>query len=158
MATTARGRRSRATAAAHAADDAAAAAAAPDRLRSDKRLRNRLAQQSTRQKQAARIRQLEHFVDNIQALSASPRDSQTQTQRMQLRLLELMRENQELREGILRMRKKLLSLSSVAQCGAGTCFGHLLSPARPRCILFVLPSFLHTHSQHSHVSRTPPFT
>jgi hypothetical protein len=94
-------------------------AAEQQRRREKKRIQNRLSQQSCREKQASYVRQLERFVENIQAASESGTDSPSYVQQLQTRLWDCMKENQELREAILQMRKKMLSLSVAASSGAG---------------------------------------
>ncbi|KAI9854668.1 MAG: hypothetical protein M1813_000915 [Trichoglossum hirsutum] len=94
------------------------------RRREKKRAQNRLSQQSCREKQASYVRQLERFVENIQAAglgmaASGGTESQAYTQQLQNRLWNTMKENQELRDAMLRMRKKMMSLSASAQSGAG---------------------------------------
>ncbi|KAH0541235.1 hypothetical protein FGG08_004291 [Glutinoglossum americanum] len=92
--------------------------AAEQRKRDKKRVQNRLSQQCYREKQASYIKQLERFVENVQAAGSGQADIPSQLQEMQKKQLRLMKENQELREAILRMRKKLLSLSTAASTSA----------------------------------------
>ena len=96
-----------------------ATAAQQQRRREKKRVQNRLSQQSCREKQASYVRQLERFVENIQAAPGVGVDSPSYVQQLQARLWSCMKENQELREGMLQMRKKMLSLSVAASSGAG---------------------------------------
>jgi hypothetical protein len=123
-------------------------AAEQQRRRDKKRVQNRLSQQSCREKQASYVRQLEHFVENMQASGmggvaasgpgAGGDSSQTYIWELQSRLWNLMKENQELRDAMLRMRKKMLSLGAAASSGAGTrgladpeSLLHYLHPALP---------------------------
>ncbi|KAI9763556.1 MAG: hypothetical protein M1840_000418 [Geoglossum simile] len=92
--------------------------AVEQRKRDKKRVQNRLSQQCYREKQASYIKQLERFVENVQAAGSGSADIPSQLQEMQRKQLRLMKENQELREAILRMRKKLLSLSTAASTSA----------------------------------------
>jgi hypothetical protein len=94
--------------------------AVEQRKRDKKRVQNRLSQQCYREKQASYIKQLERFVENVQSAGSGSADTPSQLQEMQKKQLRLMKENQELREAILRMRKKLLSLSTAASTSAGT--------------------------------------
>jgi hypothetical protein len=97
-----------------------------------KRVQNRLSQQCYREKQVSYIKQLERFVENVQSAGSGSADTPSQLQEMQEKQLRLMKENQELREAILRMRKKLLSLSTAACTSAGTRTNR--SPmTRPSC-------------------------
>jgi hypothetical protein len=94
--------------------------AAEQRKRDKKRVQNRLSQQCYREKQASYIKQLERFVENVQSAGSGSAGSPSQLEGMQKKQLRLMKENQELREAILRLRKKLLSLSTAASTSAGT--------------------------------------
>ncbi|KAH0558850.1 hypothetical protein GP486_004514 [Trichoglossum hirsutum] len=102
--------------------------AAEQRRRDKKRVQNRLSQQCYREKQASYIKQLERFVENVQSAGSGSADIPSQLQEMQKKQLHLMKENQELREAILRMRKKLLSLSTAASTSADdVIFGRILN-------------------------------
>lgn len=79
--------------------------------RDKKRAQNRRAQQCYREKQAARMKQLAEMVQELESSSTTEaKDGRSQ--------LELLKENQSLRESLLRMRKSLLSLSSAASFSA----------------------------------------
>jgi hypothetical protein len=83
--------------------------------RERKRLQNRISQQCFREKQATYIKHLEQFVSNIEG-SNGFNDSDA------AKKLQLIRENHVLRESLLNMRKKLLSLSAQATFIASTYF------------------------------------
>ncbi|KAI9767826.1 MAG: hypothetical protein M1839_004340 [Geoglossum umbratile] len=99
------------------------------RRREKKRVQNRLSQKSCREKQASYVRQLEQFIDNIQVASGN---LPSYVQQLQTSLWNCMKENQELREAILQMRKKMLSLSAAASSGADDAiFSQLIFAPRP---------------------------
>jgi hypothetical protein len=89
------------------------------RRRDKRRIQNRLSQQCSREKQLSYVTQLEQFVEDIRSPGVGLEDTQAQLRRLQKNHLSLMKENRELREALLRMRKKLLSLSSAASSHAG---------------------------------------
>jgi Domain of unknown function (DUF3425) len=96
-----------------------------DRRRSVKRVQNRLSQQCHRENRTSYIRQLERFVEAIQCCSVartdgSPdeRDPQVVLRLMHKKELQLVRENQKLRDAALRVRRKMLRLSVEAEGAA----------------------------------------
>ncbi|KAH0560054.1 hypothetical protein GP486_003427 [Trichoglossum hirsutum] len=111
-------RRSKRTVA--ATDNNANAADAPKQHRRDKkRAQNRISQQCKRERQASYIRQLERFAEDIQPSATGLEGPQAQLQHLQTKHSDLLRENQELREGLMKMRKKLISLgAAAASCAA----------------------------------------
>lgn len=80
-----------------------------------KRIQNRISQQSIREKQLAHQRQLESLKSIIETSVAAGSGSDASSEMSILsNHLNLLEENRELREALLRMRKKLLSMSSAA--------------------------------------------
>ncbi|EXJ90173.1 hypothetical protein A1O3_03242 [Capronia epimyces CBS 606.96] len=75
-----------------------------------KRSQNRISQKCLREKQLAQTQHLAAFLDMIQA-SRGTDDNQTALMKAHLKLLE---ENQQIKAALLRMRKKLLSISNSA--------------------------------------------
>ncbi|OCK85512.1 hypothetical protein K432DRAFT_421768 [Lepidopterella palustris CBS 459.81] len=83
-----------------------------------KRTQNRLSQQCVREKQQAYARQLESFVDFIKISHGNAKEGQDSRGELVRAHLALVQENQQLRDALLRMRKKLLSLSNSASAAA----------------------------------------
>jgi hypothetical protein len=85
-----------------------------------RRIQNRISQQCVRERRLARAKQLESLKTMIKTSlnpsTATPEPSQNALLSAQL---ELTNENKELKDALLRMRKKLLSLSSAAAAAAG---------------------------------------
>ncbi|KAF2814666.1 uncharacterized protein BDZ99DRAFT_181925 [Mytilinidion resinicola] len=90
-----------------------------------KRVQNRIAQQHAREKQIARIRELESFVDRIRSAvdeeDAGEDDASFMEKNPKLTktFLEVLDENAKLKQSLLRMRKSMISLSTHAADGAG---------------------------------------
>lgn len=89
-----------------------------------KRIQNRISQQHAREKQIAHVRELESFVNAIKS-SIDKEGSQRDENNTEIRhdkivkaYLDVMKENSKLKEGLLRMRKKMLVLSDQAGTGA----------------------------------------
>ncbi|KAF9892609.1 hypothetical protein FE257_001011 [Aspergillus nanangensis] len=87
--------------------------ATDDHQREKKRLQNRISQQCFREKQTTYIRHLEQFVSSIEKTDEFSSSDAAEN-------LRLIRENHALRESLLQMRKKLLSLSAQAASMAKT--------------------------------------
>jgi len=83
--------------------------------KSRKRVQNRIAQQCAREKQAAYSKQFGTLAGIIKLSTTTERES-TESLNVQLALIE---ENNKLRDALLRMRKKMLSLSSALGGVAG---------------------------------------
>jgi len=84
------------------------------RKREKKRAQSRNSQKLSREKQASYIRALERLVNNI---DIGDQSSQTSSQ---LQVMEQLKtENRELRDLTLQMRKRFLSLSTMACSSAG---------------------------------------
>jgi hypothetical protein len=85
-----------------------------------RRIQNRISQQCVRERRLAHAKQLESLKTMIKTSlnpsTATPEPSQNVLLSTQL---ELTNENKELTDALLRMRKKLLSLSSAAAAAAG---------------------------------------
>ena len=81
-----------------------------------KRVQNRISQKCIREKQLAQSQHLASFLDLIQASRKGGDGSQTALIESHLKLLE---ENQKMKTSLLRMRKKMLSLSNSARTTAG---------------------------------------
>lgn len=90
-----------------------------------KRAQNRLSQQCAREKRLAQSKQLDLLASVIKSSGADLAERQTSLVNAQL---ELLKENEALKEGLLRMRKKLLSLSTAAAAAAGEYKTCLVSP------------------------------
>jgi len=87
--------------------------------RSRKRLQNRISQQCVREKQAVYSKQIEALAGLIKSSTNVDRES-ANSQNAQLNMqMALIEENKELRDALLRMRKKMLSLSSAVGAVAG---------------------------------------
>ncbi|KAI9834057.1 MAG: hypothetical protein M1819_003342 [Sarea resinae] len=86
-----------------------------------KRAQNRISQQCFREKQLAHTRQLESFIAAIKETNETNEtraDGQVMRQPLLNAHLSLIEENQRMRDALLRMRKKFLSLSSAAAAAA----------------------------------------
>jgi hypothetical protein len=87
--------------------------------RSRKRVQNRISQQCVREKQAAYSKQLEALAGMIKSSTKMDCES-TASNSAHLKIqMALIEENRELRDALLRMRKKMLSLSSAVGAVAG---------------------------------------
>ncbi|VUC32742.1 unnamed protein product [Clonostachys rosea] len=90
----------------------------PDR----KRAQNRISQQCLREKNLAYVRNLEDTVELLRSAAAGENDNSGGQQDRYQKLLEAhlnqMKENQALRDALLRLRKKLLSFSNAAAAAA----------------------------------------
>lgn len=80
-----------------------------------KRVQNRISQQCVREKRAAKTKHLELLADVLQAGDGKQGKSREALVNAQL---EMLRENEELKEALLRLRKKFLSLSTAAAAAA----------------------------------------
>jgi hypothetical protein len=84
-----------------------------------KRLQNRLSQQCVREKRLAHAKQFEALRD-MPKLAHTSQLSQELWETLKAEQLALAEENRRLKDALLKMRKKLLSLSSMAAMTAGT--------------------------------------
>jgi hypothetical protein len=90
-----------------------------------KRAQSRVAQQHAREKQLARIRELESFVDHIkstvgeEATSSDEASLIAQNARLTKAFVEVLDENAKLKQGLLRLRRTMMSLSTQAAEDAG---------------------------------------
>jgi flagellar hook-basal body complex protein FliE len=84
------------------------------RRREKKRIQNRNSQKLSREKQASYTRALEHIVNSIDKW-----DHQSSESPMVKTMMQLRDENSQLRDLVLRMRKRFLSLSTMAATDAG---------------------------------------
>lgn len=82
-----------------------------------KRKQNRIAQQGSRERQNAYIRNLEALVDAVTVKSNEAEDSKYS--RLLKVHLQLMEEKKELEDTLLRLRQKLLSIGNMAVTVAG---------------------------------------
>ena len=83
-----------------------------------KRVQNRISQKCIREKQAAQTQHLAAFWEMIQSSRNSNGDNSTALMEAHLKLLE---DNQKMKTALLRMRKKLLSISNSAAAAASMC-------------------------------------
>ncbi|GAB7356239.1 hypothetical protein MBLNU459_g7056t1 [Dothideomycetes sp. NU459] len=83
-----------------------------------KRVQNRISQQCLREKQLARTRQLESAMEIIKNSANQLADGHSPNAPAMEAQLKLIAENEQLREAVFRMRKKLLSLSHMAASAA----------------------------------------
>jgi flagellar hook-basal body complex protein FliE len=88
--------------------------AAERRRREKKRIQNRNSQKLSREKQASYTRALEHIVNSIDKW-----DPQSSESPMVKTMMQLRDENSQLRDLVLKMRKRFLSLSTMAATDAG---------------------------------------
>ncbi|KAJ5769170.1 hypothetical protein N7520_003729 [Penicillium odoratum] len=95
---------------------------ASDQQSDRKRLQNRISQQCFREKQATYIKHLEQFVNNVEGSDGFEFSDASKN-------LQLIRENHNLRESLLGMRKKLLSFGAQATSMANLSDG-VLDPAQ----------------------------
>ncbi|KAF2500959.1 hypothetical protein BU16DRAFT_186544 [Lophium mytilinum] len=90
-----------------------------------KRVQNRIAQQHAREKQLARIQELESFVHRIRSTvdeDGAGEDDATWMEgnpKLTKTFLEVLDENTKLKQGLLKMRKSMINLSTQAADGAG---------------------------------------
>jgi flagellar hook-basal body complex protein FliE len=84
------------------------------RRREKKRIQNGDSQKLSREKQASYTRALEHIVNSIDNW-----DHQSSESPMVKTMMQLRDENSQLRDLVLRMRKRFLSLSTMAATDAG---------------------------------------
>ena len=89
-----------------------------------KRAQNRTSQQCLREKNLAYVRNLEETVQLLRSAAAASNDNgcgggQDRYTVLLEAHLKQMKENQTLREALLRLRKKLLSMSNAAAAAAG---------------------------------------
>jgi hypothetical protein len=85
-----------------------------EQKRIKKRAQNRLSQRCIREKQLVKIQQLERRLSLLQAQNQS-----RSTEEVEALNAQLLRENEELRDTLQVMRKKLLSIGSMATTAAG---------------------------------------
>lgn len=84
-----------------------------------KRAQNRVSQQCIREKAHAHARQLEALTEMIKSTTQSDSQSDLSSHKALMQShLKLIEENRELKDALLRMRKKFLSLGSAANAGA----------------------------------------
>lgn len=83
-----------------------------------KRVQNRISQQCLREKQLARTRHLESVMQLVKSNASTTSDHSNIAPAMEAHL-KLITENEQLRDALFRMRKKLLSLSHMAATAAG---------------------------------------
>ncbi|KAM6527578.1 hypothetical protein FALCPG4_008634 [Fusarium falciforme] len=86
--------------------------------RGRKRAQNRISQQCLREKNLAYVRSLEETVSLLQQAVASGDQGSRYANLLEIHL-KLMEENRRLQDALLRLRKKLLSLSNAASAAAG---------------------------------------
>lgn len=86
--------------------------------RGRKRAQNRISQQCLREKNLAHVRSLEETVALLQQAVASGDQGSRYATLLETHL-KLMEENRRLQDALLRLRKKLLSLSNAASTAAG---------------------------------------
>lgn len=84
-----------------------------------KRVQNRISQQCSREKQLARTRHLESVMDLVKSNASTTSSSHSNNAPAIEAHLKLITENEQLRDALFRMRKKLLSLSHMAATAAG---------------------------------------
>ncbi|KAJ4234152.1 hypothetical protein NW757_013637 [Fusarium falciforme] len=85
--------------------------------RGRKRAQNRISQQCLREKNLAHVRSLEEIVALLQQAVASGDQGSRYANLLETHL-KLMEENRRLQDALLRLRKKLLSLSNAASAAA----------------------------------------
>ncbi|KAL6364092.1 hypothetical protein LRP88_03525 [Fusarium phalaenopsidis] len=93
--------------------------------RGRKRAQNRISQQCLREKNIAHVRSLEETVALLQQAVASGDQGSRYATLLETHL-KLMEENRRLQDALLRLRKKLLSLSNAASAAAGKLPPHYL--------------------------------
>ncbi|EXJ91484.1 hypothetical protein A1O3_00032 [Capronia epimyces CBS 606.96] len=112
-----------------------------------KRTQNRISQKCLREKQLAQMQHLNSFLDMIQASRTGGDDNNTALMKAHLKLLE---ENQQMKAVLLRMRKKLLSLSnSTSNAADDDIFDHILGQAEANDVE------LDTSTQRKQINQTP---
>lgn len=89
-----------------------------------KRAQNRLSQQCVREKRRAQSKHLDLLTTVIRSSTSDEAESQ---ESLVFAQLELVKENEELKDALLRLRKKLLSVSTAAAAAAGECLSSLSS-------------------------------
>lgn len=91
-----------------------------------KRAQNRLSQQCVREKRRAQSKHLDLLTSVIESSTGDQAECNESLVSAQL---ELVKENEELKDALLRLRKKLLSVSTAAAAAAGVCtfISHLLA-------------------------------
>lgn len=89
-----------------------------DLRKAQKRAQNRLSQQCVRERRRAQSKHLDTLTAVIESGTSDKFDRQDARVVAQL---ELIKENEELKDALLRLRKKLLSVSTAAAAAAGKC-------------------------------------
>jgi hypothetical protein len=84
-----------------------------------KRTQNRISQQCLREKQLAHAQRLEALAEVIKTSTETDVTSAAAQNSLLNSQLALIEENRDLRDALLRMRKKMLSLSSAVAAAAG---------------------------------------
>lgn len=95
-----------------------------------KRIQNRISQQCVREKHLAQQKQLETMKSILQSSVTGEEVPTAASQKALAQHLELLDENRDLREALLRMRKKFLSLSSATAAIANDKIFDLLLPKK----------------------------
>jgi hypothetical protein len=95
-----------------------------EQKRLKKRAQNRLSQRCIREKQLVKIQQLERRLSLLQAQTHSPPNVDATALNVQL-----LKENEDLRDTLQAMRKQLLSIGTMATSAAGEsrCFPELMN-------------------------------
>ena len=94
-----------------------------------KRVQNRISQQCVREKQLAHAKRLEALAEVIKTSTEADATSAATQSNLLNNQLALIEENRDLRDALLRMRKKMLSLSSAVAAAAGKYFHFFPRPA-----------------------------
>jgi hypothetical protein len=94
-----------------------------------KRVQNRISQQCVREKQLAHAKRLEALAEVIKTSTEADATSAATQSNLLNNQLALIEENRDLRDELLRMRKKMLSLSSAVAAAAGKYSHFFLRPA-----------------------------
>lgn len=90
-----------------------------DLRKAQKRAQNRLSQQCVRERRRAQSKHLDTLTAVIES---GTNDKFDRREARVVAQLELIKENEELKDALLRLRKKLLSVSTAAAAAAGKCF------------------------------------
>jgi hypothetical protein len=85
-----------------------------------RRHQNRISQRCVREKQQAHKKQLEMFVEMIKSRNEMSKHGKESESALLDAHIAIIEENKRLKDALLQMRKKLLSLSSVASMAAGS--------------------------------------
>jgi hypothetical protein len=109
------------------ASDAPSKVAVPNKEKNQdrinrKRVQNRISQQCVREKQLAHQKRLETLAEIIKSSTEADATSTESQNALLNNQMSLIDENRDLRDALLRMRKKMLSLSSAVAAVAGNRF------------------------------------